>query len=135
MFLIHPKFGALMKKIFIGSLVCTFAAISCGKSDSKNGTLDSSSSEATLSYQYIDGKCDTQKHEFKAATEAEAKKKLCETLLNDEANHGCARRLRELAYERQCGPLPASEESTKPISPDLSTEPLDSEFDYGSFEE
>ncbi len=85
-----------------GLLVAACGQGGGGSGDPRAANRSSSTETATRSYQLVEQSCDTGKVEIKASSEAEAAKGLCDALLSDERNRGCARSLRQKYFEITC---------------------------------
>lgn len=79
--------NSLFIKIFI--LSCGLSVVACNGNSSS--TIDSS-----LTYDYVENGCDTQKQSFSSYSD------LCKGLENSSLNHGCAIDLRQQAFSQQC---------------------------------
>lgn len=76
--------------VFVGLV----GVVSCGISHSSNDS--SGSDKSSLSYQYSYNGCETGEHTFGS------EKELCDGLVNESLNKGCATQIRYPEYKRRC---------------------------------
>ncbi|CAN5577397.1 hypothetical protein BH10BDE1_BH10BDE1_33110 [soil metagenome] len=91
---------------FIGWVGLSMVFAGCGakteSGPSPNAGASTSHESARESYQFRALGCDTGKIEVTGTDRAETTKRLCDTLLSDLANRGCAENLREEFFQKRC---------------------------------